>query len=1018
MASYISGSINFQGLGSGTDFGSIISQLKKIESIPMQRLELWKADWQTRYESFGLVLDSIREAKATLGGMNSLEKFVSKIGTSSAPTTATLTATGKAVDGTHSIDVKQLAGNAVWSYDGDFSSRNDAVATANTSFSYTYKGKTRAIQIAANTGLESFVNMINNDPQNLGIRASVVQSGSKYTLQIQGKETGTEATLSIAPAAGLKFLSDPNWKSAASYTADQVIWSGPGKGEFKFALNNGTAETFELESGATMQNLLDEINARHADSASLNADGKLVIKGATTVKGPAAKNVIDVPWWRSTNSYGATDPVIKNWQSGVVTPSASVWRSDSAASLDDPVHSGSAPASFNFTVNGTQKTVVVASGAKLSDVAAAINSAAGKNIASVEAVDPDDPTQGGSLKIIGATQAEFSGLTDAADTPTTLGGTVSTEYSADASFHNGGANAKLTYQINGVAGQLAIKPGSSLNDIAAQINKAGFGNVATVQPVNASDPSQGYTLNIAGADFVKFEDLKSGPASGDPDIAFTGAQAEGSAAYPQKFDITVKGTTYSFDIVPGKTTAQDLADAINAACPPEPGMEPIAALEDDPKKAGNSIIRIAGASAAVGLAGKSTVATDGMKGDFEYGGWAVTQPRNAVFMLDNWPNEMESSTNNVSGMIDGATINLIDTGKAQLSINTDMTSVRDNLQKFLDTINSVRKAVMELTKVSSDTEYQFSKAKKYDPNDPISVAAAQKQKGSSLTGNYGVQLLDSRMKTIAAGMPPGFEKIMGDDLLSGDLISSLSQLGIKTITDKDDPDYGLLAVAPASDTAGMQDMDMKKYEDALANSLEAVLNFLATDDAGSSSSADFRYASHIKGGTKAGTYNVSYTVSYPGGEGSDPEIKVFIDGKEAKRDTAMDGYWFTSSSGASAGLAVQIDNLNAGEHTGKVSIKQGKIREMEDFFGAELKDDYAGSVSSTNSSGALVILQKNYTDVMKNINAKIEREQTRLANWERRQKLAYARLDTLLAQYSANQSRLESEIAKLGPGVQ
>lgn len=1120
MASYISGSINFQGLGSGTDFTSIIAQLKKIESIPMQRMEIWKQDWQTRYEAFGKVLESIRAAKDTLSGMNSVEKFVSKIGTSSNPTTATITASGKAVDGTHSIDVTQLASNAVWSYDGNFTSKNDAIATADTTFSYTYKGKTRTIRIAGNTGLESFVNMINNDQQNLGIRASVVQSGSMYALQIQGKETGADAVLSITPASGLKFLSDPSWKSAGSYTGTETLWSGPGSGEFKTTVN-GATHTFALTSGAAVNDLISAIDGQYgAGTASLDANGKLLIKGATEVKGPAASNVIDVPWWRSAASYGSADPVMKNWKSAAVASSGSVWTSDLTGSLDDPIHSGSSSAQFMFTLDSMPKMVTVPPNAKLADVAAAVNAAAGTSIASVEAADPNDPAQGGRLKVAGVTQARFMNLADASDNPLSLDGTLNTEPSPAVPFHAGGGNAKLTYSINGKTGQLNIGKGSSLNDIAARINSAGFDNAASVEPVDPGDLSQGYTLSIAGAEFIKFEGLKSGPDAydwqsapitavsslndplhaggnnaslsytlngashsisivsgsslqdivdavnldaganiasaepvdaGDPaqgytlkiagataasfsgledgggnavsvsgsssnisELSLTGAQAEGSAARPQAFSFTVNGTAYSVNITPGKTTAQELVDLVNDEYRSATGAtDDIAALEADPNNAGRNIISIAGASAAGadGVAGKSSVSTEGfVAGDFEYGGWAVTRPQNAKFMLDNWPSEMEASSNNVTGVLDGVTINLIDTGKAQLSVNTDMDSVRENIQKFLDTLNSVRTTIMELSKVDSETEYNFSVTKKTNPDDKVEE---NPQKGQPLTGNYGVQLLDSRMKSLTAGMPPGFEKIFGDDLLSGDLISSLSQLGIKTVSEEDDPNYGLLVVAPTSTVAAVQDMDTQKFEDALSKSLDAVLNFLAADDAGSSSSADFRYASHIKGGTRAGTYGVSYTVDYPGGAGTDPVIKVFIDGREANRDPSMDGYWFTSASGASAGLAVQIDNLNAGAHSGKVSIKQGKIREMEDFFAAELKDDYSNGASLGNNSGALVILQHNYTEVMKNIQKKIDREQERLANWERRQKLAYARLDTLLGQYSKNQERLESEIKKL-----
>jgi flagellar hook-associated protein 2 len=82
---------------------------------------------------------------------------------------------------------------------------------------------------------------------------------------------------------------------------------------------------------------------------------------------------------------------------------------------------------------------------------------------------------------------------------------------------------------------------------------------------------------------------------------------------------------------------------------------------------------------------------------------------------------------------------------------------------------------------------------------------------------------------------------------------------------------------------------------------------------------------------------------------------------------------------------------------------------MEDFFTFETR----GYDEINHTGGALEVLKRNYATIMQNIDKKIEREQARLTIWERTQKLAFSRLDTLLSQYNANQQRLESEIAKL-----
>ena len=916
MADYISGSINFQGLGSGTDFSSIIAQLKKIESIPMQRMEMWKADWQTRAKAFETVLQSMRDAKSALSLMNSRDKFVTKLASSSQPTIAAVSATGKALDGAHSIEVTQLASNAIWSCQTEYASKNASISTQNTQFTYTYKGQTRTLQIAGNTSLESFVNMVNNDPQNKGIRASIVQSGSGYRLQIQGLDSGKNATLSITPTAGLNFTSSPAWQSSQAYAGSDTIWSaGTGAGEFKYTLGFGSEQTIAVTNTTTLDQLISAINGVSGpDTAKLDDNGKLVITGATSVKGPATAGTIGASYWASSKAYGLNE---------AVSPKIDVWKSsNSVTNLSDAIHSGSGQ--FNITVNGTKRSILVTDSTSLQDLVTKINNVGFGKIASAEAVD-GNPDNGYVLRIDGAT--DFTGVNGAS-----LAGSSAPDGDAKA-FNVAIGSDNFTVEV--------LPDVSTAKDVVNAINAA-------------------YRAQYAGAD----------------DVAALVQNADG------KYTIQVAGAASAHGAGINGSSSQ-AANGLTITPSPNAGLE------------GTNII---------------TISDNSLPGGFTFDGWVVQAPQNAKFKLDNWPDELESTSNSINGVLDGVTITVFDLGKAQLSIATDTDSVRQNIQNFLDAINSVLLTIRDLSKVDANTSgYNFSVAKKDDNSSTTSS-----QIGSVLTGNYGVQLLNSRMKSLASGTPSGFQKILGSDLLSGDLISSLSQIGIKTVSDKDDPNYGLLVIAPPSTASGMQDMDQKAFDEALTTKLDALLNFFACDDEGSSASADFRYASHVKGGTKAGTYSVSYTVSYDAAAPDVPVIEVWIDGKKAVRDSAMEGYWFTSASGPSAGLAIQIDNLNEGSHSGTVSIKQGKIREMEDFFTAETK----AYDSINHTGGALEILKRNYATIMEGIDKKIEREQTRLSNWEQTQKLAFARLDTLLAQYNANQQRLESEIAKLGSGIQ
>ena len=115
-----------------------------------------------------------------------------------------------------------------------------------------------------------------------------------------------------------------------------------------------------------------------------------------------------------------------------------------------------------------------------------------------------------------------------------------------------------------------------------------------------------------------------------------------------------------------------------------------------------------------------------------------------------------------------------------------------------------------------------------------------------------------------------------------------------------------------------------------------------------------------------------------------------------------------------AGLAIQFTeaDLKAGSHSGQVRVKQGKVGEMIDFLTAELQPVVD---QHTENAGTIPRLIYEYSDpkygIIAGIDKKIERETTRLALWEQRQRAQFNRLDTLLTKM--NQT-MESNAAALG----
>ena len=122
---------------------------------------------------------------------------------------------------------------------------------------------------------------------------------------------------------------------------------------------------------------------------------------------------------------------------------------------------------------------------------------------------------------------------------------------------------------------------------------------------------------------------------------------------------------------------------------------------------------------------------------------------------------------------------------------------------------------------------------------------------------------------------------------------------------------------------------------------------------------------------------------------------------------------------------MQIDNLTPGDHSGQIRIKEGLVQTVSTFLKSEMTftdvnvtttgtaQQNADAIALKSQNGALMVLKNNYQSIMTNIDKKITQEQTRLDQWETRQKKYFANLETLLKQYNTQKEQLDSQISSL-----
>jgi flagellar hook-associated protein 2 len=315
--SLLSGSIRFTGLGSGTDFDSMITKLIEIEQTHTKRLESWRSEWESKSESFDTLSSAMLSLKTSLDSMDTPNEFLAKLATSSNSTALTATAGSDAEESSHQIDVVSLATTDMHMGSVIFSSASDTIS-GGTNGTFVFSIGTRQISVDVNstTTLTQFASLINSDTDNRNsVRASVINDGSGYRLQLRGMDLGAGNDLIIDDAAtsanlltnfsANKFIETQNASNAqlrvdgfptlpatptadilkatltGTATTDVVSASG---GTFKFAYA-GTLYSVSVAATDTYANLAANINSAvgfsMASAADVSGNAELTLTGQT-----------------------------------------------------------------------------------------------------------------------------------------------------------------------------------------------------------------------------------------------------------------------------------------------------------------------------------------------------------------------------------------------------------------------------------------------------------------------------------------------------------------------------------------------------------------------------------------------------------------------------------------------------------------------------------------------------------------------------------------------------------------
>jgi len=158
---------------------------------------------------FETELKALQSAAANLSNIDDLRAFKA---TSSDSDIFTAEASSSAKEGNHTIIINQLANSERWVHEAGMEYPEDKIGTG--TFIYSYNHRETSITITADMTLEDLVGKINNDADNPGITASLIEYDDTYHLVLSGNDAGSDYEVQINDST------TEAWQSDIAFTTD------------------------------------------------------------------------------------------------------------------------------------------------------------------------------------------------------------------------------------------------------------------------------------------------------------------------------------------------------------------------------------------------------------------------------------------------------------------------------------------------------------------------------------------------------------------------------------------------------------------------------------------------------------------------------------------------------------------------------------------------------------------------------------------------------------------------------
>jgi flagellar hook-associated protein 2 len=281
--------LQFPGLLSGIDTNTLISQLMALERRTLNIYQQRVSGWEDKKNALSELESKLSTLRSTVSALSNAEQLRAFNIASSDADILTAEATNSAFEGNHTIIVNQLATADRWVHAAGLEYAEDYVGAG--TLIYSYNGKETVITTTDTTTLEDLAGLINNDADNPGVTASLLNYDDAYHLILNGNDAGSNYQVSVNSTTtevlqAVDPLTVDNDNATLSTRITQLDQFGENlltAGETIIIEgfdrnNNPISATLELTSTTKIGNLIDKIeDAFGGNVIATLENGKIVV---------------------------------------------------------------------------------------------------------------------------------------------------------------------------------------------------------------------------------------------------------------------------------------------------------------------------------------------------------------------------------------------------------------------------------------------------------------------------------------------------------------------------------------------------------------------------------------------------------------------------------------------------------------------------------------------------------------------------------------------------------------------